>query len=53
MEGIQIDGAAESAPVVNALAEALRDPNIVGMGKVTPEIKEAFPTVVIMVGTKL
>jgi len=51
VEGIQINGA--NAAVVGSLVDALKDSNVVGMDNVRPVISEAYPTVVIMVGTKL
>jgi hypothetical protein len=52
VEGIQVDGAKRIEPVVNSLVEALSDPDVIGMDNARPEINEAFPTIVIMVGSK-
>jgi hypothetical protein len=51
LDGIQINGA--NAAVVYALASALREPSVVGMGDVRPVPDAASPTVVIMIGSKL
>jgi hypothetical protein len=51
LDGIQVNGANDA--VVNALADAIRDPSVVGMNDVRPVPDAAFPTTVLMVGTKL
>jgi hypothetical protein len=50
--GIQIDGSKNRRDAVYSLVDALKDPAVIGMENVRPEISEAFPTIAIMVGTK-
>jgi hypothetical protein len=52
LDHIQIDGSKDKAEIVFSLAKALKDPAIIGMADVRPEISAAFPTIAIMVGTK-
>jgi hypothetical protein len=52
LDHIQIDGTENLSDIVHSLEVALADPAVIGMTDVRPEISPAFPTIVIMVGTK-
>lgn len=52
LAGIQIEGSQDRQEVADALVEAFKDPNVIGMENVRFEKSEAYPTIAIMIGTK-